>query len=182
MDPRVGSVQLDRLFSVEAYPTVWQMTSSISADVPNKSLEDIFRALFPCGSVTGAPKIRSMQIIHELERLNRGIYTGALGYVMPGGDFSFNVPIRTLTLSNDGTGSMGIGSGIVADSVPKAEFAECLLKAKFLAGLETPPSQPRGKRIMPSVEHFGTSSCHTADSQNFPKLRTYRQVPFMVNK
>ena len=133
---RIGSVRVERLFSLEAYRTVWQMTSTISAEAPSRSLAEIFRALFPCGSVTGAPKVRAMRIIAELEPSPRGLYTGALGYVLPGGDFSFNVPIRTLILNRDGTGSMGIGSGIVADSEPADELAECLLKAKFADSLE----------------------------------------------
>lgn len=89
------------------------------------------KALFPCGSVTGAPKVRTMEIIRELEPLPRGVYTGAIGYFSPGGDAVFNVPIRTVRLQN-GKGEMGIGSGIVQDSDPEQEWLECLLKAHFL--------------------------------------------------
>jgi para-aminobenzoate synthetase/4-amino-4-deoxychorismate lyase len=131
----LGSVHVDRLFDIEPYPTVWQMTSTVSAEAPGASLATIFRALFPCGSVTGAPKIRAMQIAAELEPGPRGVYTGTIGYLRPGGDFSFNVPIRTLTLQPDGTGSLGIGSGIVADSDPAGELAECRWKARFVTGL-----------------------------------------------
>jgi para-aminobenzoate synthetase/4-amino-4-deoxychorismate lyase len=132
---RIGSVRVDDLFTVEAYPTVWQMTSTVSAEAPGATLGEVFQALFPCGSVTGAPKLRAMQIAAELEPARRGTYTGAIGYLRPDGDFSFNVPIRTLTLAPDGTGSLGVGSGIVADSEPAGELAECLLKANFVTHL-----------------------------------------------
>ena len=91
-----GSVMVDRLFDVESYPTVWQMVSEISAKVPEIGLGEILRALFPCGSITGAPKIRAMQIVAELEGRPRHLYTGALGWIAPDGDFRLNVPIRTL--------------------------------------------------------------------------------------
>ena len=127
-----GSVSVDQLFAIEAYPTVWQMVSSISARGSACSLGEILQALFPCGSITGAPKIRAMQIISELEQERRGLYTGALGWLAPDGDFRLNVAIRSLELAADGTGKMGIGSGIVADSEAGAEWRECLLKAGFL--------------------------------------------------
>jgi para-aminobenzoate synthetase/4-amino-4-deoxychorismate lyase len=133
---RLGSVRVDRLFEVEPYPTLWQMTSTIRAEAPGVSLAGLFRALFPCGSVTGAPKIRAMQIAAELESGPRGVYTGAIGYLRPGGDFRFNVPIRTLCLEADGSGSLGIGSGIVADSLPERELAECRLKSRFVTGID----------------------------------------------
>ncbi len=127
-----GSVQVEELFAVEDYPTVWQMVSQVSAHVPGVSLGDILLALFPCGSITGAPKIRAMQIIAELEDQPRGFYTGAFGWIAPGGDFRLNVAIRTLELAPDRTGRMGIGSGVVADSTAASEWQECLLKAGFL--------------------------------------------------
>jgi para-aminobenzoate synthetase/4-amino-4-deoxychorismate lyase len=127
-----GSVVVDRLFEIEDYPTVWQMVSEISADVGGRSFGDILRALFPCGSITGAPKIRAMQIVGELESAPRGAYTGALGWLAPNGDCRLNVAIRTLELGADGRGKLGIGSGIVADSDGAAEWAECQLKAGFL--------------------------------------------------
>ena len=127
-----GSVRVERLFEIEAYPTVWQMVSEISARVPGGDFEAILRALFPCGSITGAPKIRAMQIAAELEQAPRGLYTGALGWLAPNGDFRLNVAIRTLALEADGRGRMGVGSGIVADSVASAEWQECLLKGRFL--------------------------------------------------
>ena len=133
----IGSVRVDRLFEVERYRTLLQMTSTISAQLrPNTSLLPIFEALFPCGSVTGAPKVRSMEIIAELESAPRGLYTGALGFIESGGDFCFNVPIRTLVLDPRGNGHLGIGSGIVHDSRPQDEYDECLLKAAFITSLD----------------------------------------------
>ena len=131
----IGTVKIEELFCIEAYPTLFQMVSTISAQIPTLPLQTILAALFPCGSVTGAPKIRAMQIIHELERQPRGLYTGSIGYLRPGGDFSFNVAIRTLELQENGIGTLGIGSGIVADSKPDDEHAECLAKARFLTDL-----------------------------------------------
>ena len=127
-----GSVQVDRLFEIEDYPTVRQMVSEISASVAGRSFGDIIKAMFPCGSITGAPKIRAMQIIGELEQTPRGLYTGAFGWLAPDGDFRLNVAIRTLELVADGSGRLGIGSGIVADSEPAAEWQECRLKSRFL--------------------------------------------------
>lgn len=128
-----GSVVVDRLFDIEDYPTVWQMVSEVSATVgPDVSFGEILRALFPCGSITGAPKIRAMQIAADLESKPRGLYTGALGWLGANGDFRLNVAIRTLALHAGGKGSLGIGSGIVADSQVDAEWAECHLKARFL--------------------------------------------------
>jgi para-aminobenzoate synthetase/4-amino-4-deoxychorismate lyase len=127
-----GSVVVDRLFEIEDYPTVWQMVSEVSANVGGRSFGEILRALFPCGSITGAPKIRAMQIAAELEAAPRGAYTGALGWLAPDGDCRLNVAIRTLELDADGRGRLGVGSGIVADSDAAAEWAECQLKAGFL--------------------------------------------------
>ncbi len=131
----VSSVKVKSLYDVEKYRTLFQMTSSIEAEV-SEGIDaiDLLRALFPCGSVTGAPKIRAMEIISELENEARGIYTGAIGYMSPDGDCCFSVPIRTITISSDGQGEMGIGSAIVADSQAGAEYDECLLKAQFATG------------------------------------------------
>jgi para-aminobenzoate synthetase/4-amino-4-deoxychorismate lyase len=107
------------------------MTSTITAELrEDVNDEDLFRALFPCGSVTGAPKVRAMQLIAELEEHPRGVYTGAIGYFSPERTV-FNVAIRTLALDGN-TGTMGAGSGIVIDSSPAEEYGECLLKARFL--------------------------------------------------
>ncbi len=128
---RTGSVHVEELFTVERYPTLWQMTSTVSAELrPEAGFYDIFRALFPCGSVTGAPKVRAMQLIGELEEEPRGVYTGAIGY-FSARQTAFNVAIRTLELDGE-RGAMGIGSGIVIDSDPAGEYRECLLKAEFL--------------------------------------------------
>ncbi len=129
----VGSVRPSDLFRVERYETLFQMTSRIEGRLgPHAAWGDIFRALFPCGSVTGAPKIRTMELIAANEPSPRGVYTGALGYIAPDGRAALDVAIRTVVL--DGArGELGIGSGITAGSDPAAEYEECLLKAEFLA-------------------------------------------------
>jgi para-aminobenzoate synthetase / 4-amino-4-deoxychorismate lyase len=167
---QTGSVKVPALFSVEPYESVWQMTSTVSALLrPRTSFADILRALYPCGSITGAPKHRTMQLIDVLESTPRGLYTGAIGWLdapaqpmAPAtqrcGDFCLSVAIRTLTLApaftqapapdvspsnataNASThaptrtyrGTLGIGAGIVLDSVAADEYAECQLKARFL--------------------------------------------------
>ncbi len=127
-----GTVAVTDLFNVETYETVHQMTSTIEGRLrPDLGLEEFFRAIFPCGSVTGAPKIRTMEIIRELESSTRDVYTGGIGFFTPDGDSVFSVPIRTVVLKN-GHGEMGIGSGVVADSDPMAEWEECQLKGRFL--------------------------------------------------
>ncbi|HET98379.1 MAG TPA: aminodeoxychorismate synthase component I [Desulfurivibrio alkaliphilus] len=137
---RPGSVRTTALFEVESYETLHQMTSTIQGKLRNGvGLAEIFHALFPCGSVTGAPKIRTMEIIRELESEPRGVYTGALGFISPAGaEMVFNVPIRTVTMKRPEKACMGIGSGIVYDSDPEREWQECLLKGKFLSQ-PTPP-------------------------------------------
>ncbi|SDI79378.1 aminodeoxychorismate synthase component I [Propionivibrio dicarboxylicus] len=129
---RPGSVRVEALCEAEAYPTVWQQVSTVSAELPEAPLADLFAALFPCASITGAPKLRAMQRIAELEEAPRDLYTGALGWVAPGGDCRFNVAIRSLELGPDGDASLGVGSGIVIDGDPRREYAECLLKARFI--------------------------------------------------
>ena len=126
-----SSVQVEKLFDVERFPTLWQMTSTISGELRlGVKYKDVFRALFPCGSVTGAPKIRAMQLLAKIEDQPRGIYTGSIGYFSRE-ESVFNVAIRTLTLAGH-SATMGVGSGIVIDSDPAAEFRECRLKAEFL--------------------------------------------------
>ena len=128
-----GSVRVPALFEVESYETLQQMTSTVTATLrANTALPEILSALFPCGSITGAPKHRTMQIIAELEQEARGLYTGAIGYIEPGGDFCFSVPIRTVVSSTPGKALMGVGSGIVYDSDADAEYAEVQLKTRFL--------------------------------------------------
>lgn len=131
-----GGVRVERLCEIEPYPSVWQMTSTVVAEPVTASLAEVFRALFPCGSITGAPKIRAMQIIRELEQAPRGIYCGALGWLAPDGDFRFSVPIRTLEIDRGRHVRVGLGSGVVADSEPRAEWAESLLKGRFLTDLK----------------------------------------------
>ena len=141
-----GSVQTPVLFDVQRYGAVLQMTSTVQARLKaDAALVDIFDALYPCGSITGAPKRRAMEIIHDLEPAARGVYTGAIGWFDPApaghafGDFCLSVPIRTLALAapQDGVrrGELGVGAGIVHDSEAHDEFAECQLKAGFLTGL-----------------------------------------------
>lgn len=133
-----GSVNVPALFSVEPYASVWQMTSTIEARViPGTSFADIVRALFPCGSITGAPKYRTMQLIDEIESTPRGLYTGAIGWLDASGDFCLSVAIRTLVVdASKERGVLGIGAGIVLDSVAADEYEECLLKARFLTGAD----------------------------------------------
>ncbi|MFT3733931.1 MAG: aminodeoxychorismate synthase component I [Rhodocyclaceae bacterium] len=127
-----GKVSVPQLFALETYATVHQLTSTVEATGVTGSTAEIFRALFPCGSVTGAPKLRAMQIINELEAGPRGAYCGALGWLAPDGDADFNVPIRTLLIDAHGHARLDVGSGIVADSDPAAEYDECLTKARFV--------------------------------------------------
>jgi para-aminobenzoate synthetase/4-amino-4-deoxychorismate lyase len=132
-----GSVEVTDLFTTETYPRFHTLTSGISAELtPDASFATIVRALFPCGSVTGAPKIRAMEIIREVEESPRGVYCGAIGYVFRE-TMAFSVGIRTLVL-RDGVAEMGVGGGIVWDSEPASEYAECLLKARFLTEAEEP--------------------------------------------
>lgn len=129
---KVNSVKVSRLFEVEKYNTLFQMTSTVESTLrKNITYFEIFKSIFPGGSVTGAPKLRTMQIIKELENAPRGVYCGALGIISPQSKAIFNLPIRTVSLLRD-KGEMGVGGGIVIDSNAAGEFKECLLKAKFL--------------------------------------------------
>lgn len=128
-----GSISVPQLFTVERFPTVLQMTSTIKGQLKrNCTYADIFQALFPCGSIVGAPKIRTMQILHDIEQKPRGLYTGAIGYISPDKEAVFSVAIRTVVLKNH-KAEMGVGSGIVYDSVPEDEYAECKTKTAFLS-------------------------------------------------
>ena len=148
---RTGSVRVPRLFEIEAYPTVWQMTSTVTAELPPATgLPALLRALFPCGSITGAPKHHTMELIARLEASPRGLYTGAIGWLdaaEPGravGDFCWSVAIRTVTLgprlsAQDGgrrAATLAVGAGIVLDSVAADEAEECRLKARYATALE----------------------------------------------
>jgi len=143
---QTGTVAVPKLFEVTRFGAVLQMTSTVQARLrADTTLADLFAALYPCGSITGAPKRRTMEIIDELEPDPRGVYTGAIGWFDPPaggqafGDFCLSVPIRTLALGpGEGMrcGELGVGAGIVYDSDPRGEYAECRLKARFLTGLQ----------------------------------------------
>jgi len=135
---RIGSVEVERMHETERFETVWQLTSTIAGDLnPGTSLVDVFGALFPSGSVTGAPKIRTMRIIADIEESARGVYCGAIGYLAPSGSgeprANFNVAIRTVALdTRSGAAEYGVGGGITYDSTSANEFEEVLAKAKVL--------------------------------------------------
>jgi para-aminobenzoate synthetase/4-amino-4-deoxychorismate lyase len=145
---QTGSVKVPDLFTIEPYATVYQMTSTVQAQLrPDVDFASLLRAVFPCGSITGAPKHHTMEIIAQLESSPRGLYTGAIGWIeapaSPGdacGDFCLSVAIRTLTMGAQSRGlrpaTLGVGAGIVLDSRADDEFEECRLKARFLTGLD----------------------------------------------
>ena len=134
---KIGSVHVPELFTTEKYPTLWQMTSTVEAKT-KASLTEIFTALFPCASITGAPKVSTMRIISELETTPRRIYTGSIGYIAPDRKATFNVAIRTALIDKENhSAEYGIGGGIVWDSTSTDEYAEALLKARVLT--ESPP-------------------------------------------
>jgi para-aminobenzoate synthetase/4-amino-4-deoxychorismate lyase len=166
-----GTVEVPQLLHVERYPTVLQMTSTVTADLsPSLGPVDVIKAMFPCGSVTGVPKISAMQIIHEEELDPRGVYTGSIGAMDSNGDAAFNVAIRTLIIrAGSDRAVIGLGSGIVADSIAADEWQECLQKGKFIPSgvhfdlIETMRVE-RGDikdlslhldRLGTSAEHFG---------------------------
>ncbi len=128
----IDSVFTEHVYDIEKYETVYQMTSTVKGKLKEKSFKNIIRNLFPCGSITGAPKIRTMGIIKELEKANRGVYTGTIG-IIEKNNFTFNIPIRTIKINKvNNKGELGIGGGIVWDSDPQHEFNEAQLKGKFL--------------------------------------------------
>jgi para-aminobenzoate synthetase/4-amino-4-deoxychorismate lyase len=171
-----GSVRVDRLLEAEAWPSVWQMTSSLSAQArAGTTLTDVFHALFPCGSITGAPKRQAMRWIQRLESAARGIYCGALGVVRPGGHATFNVPIRTLTLQHttpaeEWKARYGVGSGLTVYADPAAEWDELMTKSHLLHRISEPFSlletlrleygvywllERHLQRLQDSARHFG---------------------------
>jgi len=165
---RTGTVVTPDLFEVETYETLHQMVSTVRARLrPDATWRDIFLATFPCASVTGAPKIRTMEIISKLESHPRGVYTGAIGYIAPNGDARWNVAIRTLEFDGSNSARMGVGSGIVSDSNADAEYDECLLKAQFLTGdaVARPQTQSPPDRE-PNVPR-GESEVHTVRAPRF---------------
>ncbi|BCW91115.1 Isochorismate synthase MenF [Alphaproteobacteria bacterium SO-S41] len=156
-----GSVKVTDLFTVETYPTLHTMTSGIEGRLrPGLAPSEILRALFPCGSVTGAPKVRAMEIIAETEASPRGFYCGAIGAFGPGGEIDLNVAIRTLVHEHGAARlRMGVGGGLVYDSKARSEYAECLLKARFAASepfelLETLRWEPDAGYVF-LEEHIG---------------------------
>ncbi|MGZ8311821.1 MAG: aminodeoxychorismate synthase component I [Allosphingosinicella sp.] len=162
---RPGTVQVPHLFAVETYPTLLQMTSTVTAELAEgKTAIDLIETIFPCGSITGAPKIRAMEVIDELEPTPRGVYCGAIGRVAPDGSAAFNVAIRTLTMAagDDGiaVARLGLGSGIVADSRADEEWHECLAKGAFVEShrrfdlIETMAFDP-GEGIAELDRHLG---------------------------
>lgn len=159
---RVGTVRATSLFDVERYPLQWQMVSTVEADVNGPTLARLFGAMFPCGSITGAPKHSSMGIIRELESAPRGVYTGAIGCLTPGGRSHFSVAIRTVVIHRaTGEAEFGVGSGVVWDSVDRDEYDECVLKARMLtpavparsagAGAAYVVDDPPGFRLLETI-------------------------------
>jgi len=170
---RDGSVRWSDVFGAERFETVWQLTSSIDADLrPGTTLPDVFRALFPCGSVTGAPKVRTMELIADIEEAQRGVYCGAVGYLAPAGApgprARFNVAIRTVVCDADtGAAVYGVGGGITWDSRANAEYDEVLAKARVLTArrppfrlLESLRFDPGGgyRRLDEHVRRLGSSA------------------------
>lgn len=136
----VGTLDVPELFRVETYPTVHQMVSLVRARLlDGLTFRDILAALFPCGSITGAPKISAMKILRALEDRPRDVYCGAIGWIAPDGTMRFNVAIRTISLFPDGRAVFNVGGGVVFDSTAEGEYAECLLKGRFATG-EKPAS------------------------------------------
>src|SRR5690625_8032646 len=134
MIAKPGTVQVPKLFSIEAYPTVYQMTSTVTAEIPEEiDIAAIFKALFPCGSITGAPKISTMNIIVRLEKDPREIYCGAIGFITPEKEAIFNVPIRTVMINQkEKRAEYGVGGAITAKSNVDDEYKEVLTKAEIL--------------------------------------------------
>jgi para-aminobenzoate synthetase/4-amino-4-deoxychorismate lyase len=171
---RPGTVRVPSLFEIETYPTLHQMTSTVTAEIEGDAAPArLLGALFPCGSVTGAPKIRAQQILHELEPGPRGIYTGAIGRVAPGGEALFNVAIRTLVVRDGGrVARLGLGSGIVADSRAADEWRECLAKGAFVTDPERSFDLVETMRFdpsegMPDLERHLARMKRSADALGF---------------
>ncbi|MGM0568451.1 MAG: aminodeoxychorismate synthase component I [Elusimicrobiota bacterium] len=186
-----ASVKVEKLFEVEKYPTLYQMTSTINSRLKeNTTTEQLIKSLFPSGSVTGAPKIRSLEVIRELEDESRGVYTGAMGFFLPSDYALFNVAIRTVSIK-DKKGEMGVGGGIVYDSNPKSEYLEARLKGKFLTGapsggfklVETMLYEEGRYKVRPHIDRM-RSSAHFF-SYKFSKENLIKQLknfPFEKRK
>ncbi len=151
----VGTLSVPKLFKIETYATLHQMVSLVRAKLlPGLTVRDIFAALFPCGSITGAPKLSAMRILQSLEQKPRDIYCGSIGWIAPDGRMQFNVAIRTLTLYPEGEAVFNVGGGVVFDSTAEEEYAECLLKARFALGDQKILGRPAdfAARQMPLIE------------------------------
>lgn len=181
-----GSVAVPSLFRVETYPTIHQMVSDVIATLrPDTSIGTLLASIFPCGSITGAPKLSAMAIIDTLESAPRGSYTGSIGFIAPGGEAAFNVAIRTCALRDgDACATLGLGSGIVADSVAASEWQECLAKGEFVrvAGtqfdlIETMRFDPLDGviRLDHHLERLGTSARAFGFSFDRHALRNHLQ-------
>ncbi len=150
----IGSIKVPRLFEIERYPTLWQMTSTVTAK-SRAGLPEIMGALFPCASITGAPKVRTMEIIAALETAPRRIYTGSIGFLAPSGDAQFNVAIRTVLIdAKKGKAEYGVGGGVVWDSRPEAEYEECRIKARVLTARRPPFELLETLRWTPAEGYF----------------------------
>ena len=198
-----GSVKVSGLFSIEQYPTVWQMTSTVKAK-STASLVELFTALYPCASITGAPKANTMGIIRALESSPRSIYTGSIGFVRPNGDMQFNVAIRSLLIDKtESSAEYGVGGGIVWDSQTEDEYQECLIKTRILHRqadnhhrlLETLLWEPESgfflldyhlKRLQQSAVYFGYHIDSQAITQQLQSsietLNTDQRVRLLVNE
>jgi len=194
---RVGSVAVPALFAVERYPTLLQMTSTVTA-LTDAPLSDVLAAAFPCASITGAPKKRTMELLRELEVGPRGVYTGAIGVVLPGRRAQFNVAIRTAVIDRArGTAVYHVGSGVVWDSEAAAEFEECRLKARVLSAPPTPPFQllesllwtpgegyalrpEHLRRLADSAEYFGYALDLSATERRLDALSAGLTAPSKV--
>ena len=186
-----GSVRVSSLFDVERFETVWQMTSTVESTLKEGTgLVELMSALFPCGSITGAPKIRTMQIIRELERFPRGAYTGTIGLLKPGGDCVFNVAIRTVVVdTEDNQATFGVGGGVTIDSTAEREYEECLVKSRFL---HTSPVEfqliesmlledgeyflleRHLERLRNSADYFGFAFPEEAINSALPRIGTFK--------
>ncbi len=165
---RLGTVRVPDLFTVERYPTVWQMVSTVQAD-SSASVSEIFAALFPCASITGAPKVSTMHLIADLESTPRRAYTGSIGFIAPGRHAQFNVAIRTVLVDRArAEAEYGVGGGIVWDSVSEEEFEECNMKARLLAA-PRPPSRC-WKRCVGSPTRATFCSTTTCAASGAPQL------------
>ncbi|AXF54964.1 aminodeoxychorismate synthase component I [Salicibibacter kimchii] len=160
MIAETGTVTTPALFDIEAYPTVWQMTSTVEAEL-KKDVDgvDLFKALFPCGSITGAPKKETMKKIKELENEPRGVYCGSIGYLSPNGDSIFNVAIRTAVVDGKEQNiTYGTGGGVTWDSTPRGEYEEAIVKSKVITERQHPFSLIESLRM--ENGHFPFLSSH----------------------